>query len=458
MLQEKWGESVDLKTTAAKLTGDPERDIKQLSNHVFQLEEQLRYQLRNLDVTNFNDLGLARYENGRLQVYAKQVEVQTEKLRLEFGKETDELYAEISATAEELLAEIEDLDGKYASISVTVDGLTTRVGNTEGNYSSLSQTVSGIQTTVKGHTTTINSHTNSINSQNTKISSLESSIKQTADKIEAVVSAVDDSNGNVTAASIVLAINNAGSGVKISADHVNISGLVTFTDLSTEGSTTINAGNITTGSISADRISGGTLSGVTLESTGWYTYETITISDGAISVGNTSAMIGSNAMGSGYFAADTMVLIEGGSEAYLQCGWNYCVVTQNGAKLSYDSDTYRIWVDGNGCWSNKSMAVYSDRRMKSEISYDMGAYEAVFNGLRPCTFLYNGEKDGKRHMGFVAQEFVQAATDSGLTENDFAMIASDGEYFGIAYGEMTALNTHMIQRLMERVNKLEERL
>ena len=433
---------MDLKITGAKLSGDAEKDVKILANHVFQLEEQLRYQLRNLDVTNFNDLGLARYENGRMQLYAKQVEIQTEKLRVEFGKETDDIYAEISATAEELLAEIESVDG---------------------SYSKLSQTVSGIQTTVSSQAKTISSHTNSINSHTNSISSMQSQITQTSDKISAVVSAVDDSSGNVTAASIVAAINktSGSSMVKIEADHIGMTGTTTFVsaaDLGANGTTEIDGGRISTGYISADRIYGGTLTGVTLQSQGWYAYEDVTISDGVINIANGSARIGSNGMGSGYFAADTMMLVEGASEATLQCGRNYCVVTQNGAKLSYDYDTYRIWVDGNGCWSNKSMAVYSDRRMKSEINYDMGAYEAVFNGLRPCTFLYNGEKDGKRHMGFIAQEFVQAATDSGLTVDDFAMIASDGEYYGIAYGEMTALNTHMIQRLMERVNKLEERL
>lgn len=227
---------MDLKITGAKLSGDAEKDVKILANHVFQLEEQLRYQLRNLDVTNFNDLGLARYENGRLQVYAKQVEIQTEKLRLEFGKETDEIYAEISATAEELLSEIESVDG---------------------SYSELSQTVSGIQTTVSGQAKTISSHTSSINSHTSSISSLQSQITQTSDKISAVVSAVDDSNGNVTAASIVAAINGAGSTVKISADHVDISGdLVTVSDLAGTGKVEINAGNIA---------ANGTISGCRLE-------------------------------------------------------------------------------------------------------------------------------------------------------------------------------------------------
>lgn len=235
--------TLELEVTAAKLTGDPARDIKSLSNHVFMLEEKLRYTLRNLDVTNFNDLGLARYENGRLQIYTKEITAQTDKLRVEFGKETDEIHALISATADELLAEIEDVEGNYTTLKATVNGLTTRVGNVEGNYSSLTQTVNGIQSTVSSHTT-------SINNQAATNTSLQSQITQTANKISAVVSAVDDSSGNVTAASIVAAINDAGSTVKISADHVELAGdLVTITDLKTGGSVVIDAGNLSAGTI-----------------------------------------------------------------------------------------------------------------------------------------------------------------------------------------------------------------
>ena len=197
--------TLELEVTAAKLTGDSARDIKSLSNHVFMLEEKLRYTLRNLDVTNFNDLGLARYENGRLQIYTEAVEIQTEKLRVEFGKETDDIHALISATTDELLTEIESVEGNYAG--------------------------------------------------------LKSQIVQTANKISAVVSAVDDSNGNVTAASIVAAINSAGSTVKINADHIVLSGVVTVSDLNTDGAVEINAGNIKAGGT----IEGVALKGVTLE-------------------------------------------------------------------------------------------------------------------------------------------------------------------------------------------------
>lgn len=237
--------TLELEVTAAKLTGDPARDIKSLSNHVFMLEEKLRYTLRNLDVTNFNDLGLARYENGRLQIYTEAVEIQTEKLRVEFGKETDEIHTTISATADKLSAEIKDV---------------------EGNYTTLKATVNGIQSTVNGHTT-------SISNQAATNKSLQSQITQTANKISAVVSAVDDSSGNVTAASIVAAINGAESTVKISADHITLTGVVTVQDLAGNGTVEINAGNIA---------AGGTISGVGLESTGDYYWQKVSIENGQI--------------------------------------------------------------------------------------------------------------------------------------------------------------------------------
>lgn len=292
---------MDLQVTAAKLTGDPERDVKALSNHVFQLEEQLRYQLRNLDVTNFNDLGLARYENGRLQIYTKAVEVQTEKLRVEFGKETGEIYAQISLTAEELLAEIKDVDGNYTTLTQTVNGLSTRVGNVEGNYSSLTQTVEQIQTTISGS------------------GGLQSQITQTSKKISAVVSAVDDTSGNVTAASIVAAINGAESSVKISADHITLSGVVTVEDLAGDGAVQINAGNI---------MAGGTITGCAIKT----------------KVGSVTSMtMDEDSIRFGSFGRVQMGIIDGDYSLYVQSYGRVDLIADNGTRIYIDGSTGRYW-------------------------------------------------------------------------------------------------------------------
>lgn len=59
-----------------------------------------------------------------------------------------------------------------------------------------------------------------------------------------MISSVTDSSGDVTAASIVAAVNSSGSSVKIDADHVDITGFVTFKDLTTPGKTSISGNTI----------------------------------------------------------------------------------------------------------------------------------------------------------------------------------------------------------------------
>lgn len=68
-------------------------------------------------------------------------------------------------------------------------------------------------------------------------------------------------NNKVDSNHIISAINLSPESIKIAADKVNVTGFVTFSDLSNAGQTTINGANITTGYISGDRISGGTIDG-----------------------------------------------------------------------------------------------------------------------------------------------------------------------------------------------------
>ena len=88
-----------------------------------------------------------------------------------------------------------------------------------------------------------------------------SEIRQQEDKIYLVVKRVNGVDV-VDAASIVAAVNSAGSSVGISADKISLSGLVMLSSLLTEGTTTIDGSKITTRTLSADTINGGTITGV----------------------------------------------------------------------------------------------------------------------------------------------------------------------------------------------------
>ena len=82
-----------------------------------------------------------------------------------------------------------------------------------------------------------------------EVNGIKSEIRVMEGKIALVV----DGDG-VKAASIVAAINDSESTVIISADHINLQGYVTFTDLTTSGRTEINGANIITETITANKI------------------------------------------------------------------------------------------------------------------------------------------------------------------------------------------------------------
>ena len=137
----------------------------------------------------------------------------------------------------------------------------------------------------------------------------------------------------------------------------------------------------------------------------------------------------------------------------------------------------------------------SDVREKHDILDLSKRYEAMFQALRPVTFIYNEGHSGRTHIGFIAQEVERALLDAGLTTEEFAgfvkmpefgtreihekeiCVNEEGEEievpvtrtivdtdiildhrYKLRYDEFTALNTHMIQRLMQRVEELEAKV
>lgn len=84
--------------------------------------------------------------------------------------------------------------------------------------------------------------------QTDRVQSAESKITQQADKISLVVSE-DNGINSVNSASIVTAINNGTSKINMSATNIDLSGYVTFTNLTTSGQTEINGGNIKGGTL-----------------------------------------------------------------------------------------------------------------------------------------------------------------------------------------------------------------
>ena len=103
----------------------------------------------------------------------------------------------------------------------------------------------------------------------------------------------------------------------------------------------------------------------------------------------------------------------------------------------------------------------SDREKKTDISYALERYDALFDKLRPASYRFKDGASGRTHTGLVAQDVEQALRECGLTGKDFAAFVKTpredgGADYGLRYEELIALCIRQVQRLRERVRKLEE--
>lgn len=139
----------------------------------------------------------------------------------------------------------------------------------------------------------------------------------------------------------------------------------------------------------------------------------------------------------------------------------YIIVTDRGCRMTADGDSLYV---GNGIHAS-SIIDQSDARIKNSISYNMEPYEKVFMSLKPASYRFNNGRSGRRHTGFIAQDLEQSMLNAGLTSMELAALIKEPveEVFddgiedfryGIRYGEIVSLNTHMIQKLYHIIDKL----
>lgn len=316
---------------------------------------------------------------------------------------TDEIDDEYPYKTPEQRKSERQLAQTRSLITKTADEIKLEVQGLDGKYTKLSQTVDGFTFEDESGTVYIDGGAIKANSV-------------TADKIDAT-------NLKVDAANI--------TGTLYIGDLVDDVGLVTENNV-----TTITNNAIKTANISADQITAGTLDA-----------DNISI-DGLFAIYYGSRLCGK--IGGMYTVAngEGAVLTGPGN------GAGYVRASASGAKVAYD--TYEIGCSsGAGCFSTNTIVVSSDKRLKKAIKYDMDAYENVFMSLRPCSFLMKNESKEQRHWGFIAQDVIAGVKNSGLDADKLAVIAKHNGLYSIGYTEITALNTHMIQKLMARVAALE---
>ena len=338
-----------------------------------------------------------------------------------------------------------------------------------------------------------------------------SSIQQYVDSIELKVV-----NGS-TSSRISLTAGNA----VIASQTIQMDGLVTFTGLE-RGTTTIDGACIKTGTIEADR----------LDLTGSITFSDLSrslrddINDAyamaedaqslandlddtvsAWSYGRTTYIDGSQIM-TGTVKAS---MLQGGrvdlldsrediigtlTIAYTEDGYGLGISTRYGGiqiaaagNFWVDADDGSLGLTSGGfvcgadcvplrhdrynlggpglAWSDiyaqNDAIITSDLTRKTDVSYDLSAYDRLFDALRPISYRLIDGTSGRRHLGLGAQDVERAMAAAGLDSAEFAgFVKAPGEDGGhdyaLRYGEFIALCIHQIQKLTARVAELEGRL
>lgn len=196
---------------------------KTIKNWLFQLNEQLRYNLYNMETENF-----------------------TQETVDQLTSVSDDVKAQLQVMDGKITAAVTAADGRFSELEIDIDGITARVGDAEGNISQLQQTATSITSTVQdmqGNISvlqqTATSLTSAIEDAEGNISSLQqtatsltsrvsdaedniSSVEQTAEKIDWVVaSGTSSSNFQLTSRMASLIADE----VSIQTDNLVISSI-----------------------------------------------------------------------------------------------------------------------------------------------------------------------------------------------------------------------------------------
>lgn len=132
------------------------------------------------------------------------------------------------------------------------------------------------------------------------------------------------------------------------------------------------------------------------------------------------------------------------SSDLISVGLSTCNIDVNGSRIRlYNSSTQMITINGGNLTATGDITAYSDARLKSDIQ------DLEYRGsLTPKTYI----KDGKKSIGFVAQEVRKLYPELVQGEE------KEDEYLSLNYGAITAVLAAENKELKKKVESLEDRI
>ena len=141
------------------------------------------------------------------------------------------------------------LSNKVGSLETSVNGITSRVGKVETTQTSINGQVTGLESRLsnaeskitESAITNVVKESQFIKDMNGNITTNKNNISKIEQTSNSITSSVRDLEGKYTE-------------IKQTVDGIDLTGKVSFSDLSTSGRTTINGANITTGTIDTNKV------------------------------------------------------------------------------------------------------------------------------------------------------------------------------------------------------------
>lgn len=454
------------------LMGNQSTDEKfrMVSDYLYMLLEQLRYSMANLGRENFNDTAFQEIAG-----------LITEPVYIQL-KDVEGNLSSLTVTAEQLISRMTDAEGNISVLQQTSTSLTSQVSDLEGNVSTLQQSSKALEVRLTNAEGDLSRITVTVNGITQSVSDLETGLSQTLRIAPNGVTITNASGDTLTI-----------DGGQIDATNLNLTGMITFRDLADSvqndindaysmaedaqtvaadaadtvggwtyrGTTYIDGTRIMTGTVSASTLEGGEIR--LLDSRG-YEAGTFTL-DGSSSTSGQKVLLTSNAIELNAVNGDIYLGLYGGSAGYVQISDGEVTVGRCDLQPNLDN-RYACGTNGHrwsAVYAASSSIITSDRNKKNSITYDMSAYDALFDRLRPTPYRYNEGTSGRTHTGLISQDVEEALATCGLTGKEFAGFVKETDkegtdFYSLRYEEFISLCIDQIQKLKKKVRELEERV
>lgn len=262
-----------------------------------------------LDVELSKQTNLINDHTTQLSTHQSSIKANTDAIKLKVDsqtytqdKNTMTSKIEKNTSAIDILEKEIDLKVSATDVEEIVGDVTTTkineaVSQINITTNAISQKVSNVETLTNEINGKVTSHESRISNAESKItdSAITNVVKQAQfikdiegniTEVESAISSVEQTANSIT--SKVNGLDGKYTEIKQKVDGIDLTGKVSFSDLSTEGKTTINGANITTGTLSADRVLGGTLKGVSLQTYSGTNTTGVRIHPGGMQLNDTS--------------------------------------------------------------------------------------------------------------------------------------------------------------------------